>query len=76
MSYPHRSNFSREEMATIKSLLSEIRTSDRDRQKVLREKLRRMGFYITDYEDDQKGFTAADVDRLVANGAIHIDDLP
>lgn len=72
MSYPHRTAFSREELATIKDLLSDIRTSDRDRQKMLRDQLRQMGFYITDYEDDQRGFTASDVDRLVANGAITV----
>lgn len=72
MSHPHRTSFSRDELATIKDLLHEIRSSDRDLQKVLRNKLRSMGFYITDFENDQQGFTASDVDRLVANGAITV----
>jgi hypothetical protein len=72
MSHPHRSSFSRDEIATIKNLLVEIRSSDRDHQKMLRNKLRSIGFYITDYEDNQQGFTASDVDRLVANGAITV----
>lgn len=72
MSYPHRSSFNRHEIATIKNLLVEIRNANPDAQKMLRDKLRSMGFYSTDYENDQQGFTASDVDRLVANGAITV----
>jgi hypothetical protein len=53
MSHSHRSQFSRAEVARIKLLLTEIRRSDRDRQKALRAQLRRMGFYITDHATDR-----------------------
>jgi hypothetical protein len=70
----HRHSFSRSEIAKIKALLDEVRRSDRDRQKSLRNQLRRLGFYITDYAGDQAGFTASDVDRLVAKGTITVTD--
>jgi hypothetical protein len=68
----HRHRFSRSEIEKIKSLLDEVRRSDRVRQKSLRAQLRRLGFYITDYATDQAGFTRSDVDRLVARGTITI----
>lgn len=76
MSQSHRFQFSRTELTKIKQLLREIRGSDSDQQKLLRGQLRRIGFYITDYAVDQAGFTASDVDKLIANGAVTITDSP
>jgi hypothetical protein len=76
MSYSHRNQFSRAEITKIQQLLRDIRASDRDRQKVLRSQLRRMGFYITDYATDQAGFSPSDVDRLISKGVIKLADSP
>jgi len=76
MSQSHRHQFRQVEITKIKQLLKDIRGSDRDRQKVLRGQLRRMGFYITDYATDQAGFTPSDVDRLVTRGVIKLMDSP
>lgn len=72
MTQKHRQAFTEHELDTIRSLLREVRASERDRQKALRGQLRRMGFYITDYATDQAGFTASDVDRLIARGTITV----
>ena len=72
----HRHSFTRSEIEQIKALLHEVRRSDRGRQKTLRAQIRRIGFYISDYATDQAGFTASDVDRLIARGAIGIEDGP
>lgn len=72
MTRARRHVFTETELDQIKSLLKQVRRSDRDRQKSLRNQLRRMGFYISDYATDQAGFTASDVDRLVARGTITV----
>jgi hypothetical protein len=33
-----------------------------------------MGFYITDWDQSQRGFERSDFDRLVNQGAIRIED--
>lgn len=76
MSYSHRFQFSRAEIMRIKQVLQETRGSDPDRQKSLRGQLRRMGFYISDYATDQAGFTASDVDRLIATETVKVTDAP
>jgi TDG/mug DNA glycosylase family protein len=72
----HRFEFSRDELAWIKQTLDEIRGSDRTRQKSLRQRLRNIGFYISDFATDQSGFTASDVDRLVRVGTIEVAGEP
>lgn len=68
----HRSEFTPEEADEILHLLREVRRADRSRQKGLRARLRRIGFYITDYVHDQAGFTASDFDDLVRRGVVKI----
>lgn len=69
-----RSTFSRDEAARIRSLLDEIRRVDRPRQKRLRGELRASGFYITDYDQSNEGFTSADFDALIGRGTILVTD--
>lgn len=68
----HRREFTREEADQIRGLLREVRRADRSRQKSLRAKLRRIGFYISDYSRDQAGFSASDFDGLVQRGTVTI----
>jgi hypothetical protein len=60
----HRSEFTPAEANEIQDLLREIRRAHRSRQKRLRDRLRRIGFYITDYAHDQVGLTAAFAVRI------------
>jgi len=67
-----RSAFTGEELEELRRLLWEKKVADRDRQKVLRRRMRAMEFYISDFTDDQAGFTDADLDLLVKRGAITV----
>jgi hypothetical protein len=68
-----RSRFTRAEIAEIKRLVREKQTAPADRQKALRARLRRMGFFISDYADEP-GFVESDVDALVGRGTITVTD--
>jgi len=70
-----RSRFSPDEAREIRRLLELTRRSERPEQKVLRARLRRrpLRFYITDWDPSHTGFTVADFDDLVAQGAVRID---
>lgn len=67
-----RSTFSAEEIKSIRALLKALRRADRAQQKSIRASLRRGGFYITDFTDDQVGFTASDLDELVSRGTVNV----
>ncbi|MEX2457995.1 MAG: hypothetical protein WD770_03305 [Actinomycetota bacterium] len=42
----------------------------------MRDQIRRIGFYISDYSGDSSGFTAADFDGLVASGQVEVEGGP
>lgn len=65
-----RTTFTRQEAAELRRLIAEKRTADRGRQKTLRARVRAIGFYITDFVTDQRGFTVSDFDHVVARGVI------
>jgi len=69
-----RDSFTPAEAAEIKRLLREKDRADRDTQKRLRSRARTIGFYITDFQTDQSGFTEVDFDGLVQRGTIKIVD--
>jgi hypothetical protein len=60
------SAFTQREAETIRQKLRGVRRGDRDLQRRLGEKLRAMGFYISDFSRPSHGFTAADLFRIVA----------
>ena len=61
----HRLEFTSGQIGEIRRLLVELRRSDRDRQKSLRAKLRRLGFHISDVSHGNDGFTVSDFDALL-----------
>jgi hypothetical protein len=63
-------SFSTAEIAELRRLLVELRRADRDRQKAIRAKIRRVGFNISDVSHDAGGFTATDFDVLISRGVI------
>lgn len=69
-----KTQFTSEEFEDIKGLVHELRRADRDGQKTIRGKMRRIGFYITDFSGP--GFTTGDLDDLVTSGRIKIIDQP
>jgi hypothetical protein len=68
-----RSIFTPAEIAELKRLIREKQTAPQDRQKVLRAKMRKIGFFITDYAD-YPGFVESDLDELIARGTIEVRD--
>lgn len=60
-----KNRFTSDEIKTIRSLVREKQHASRDRQKVIRSKLRAIGFDISLYAMTYEAFTAADLDRLI-----------
>ena len=67
-----RSQFTEDEANKIRALLSAKGTVNRADQKKARDKLRKLGFYITDFTDAVDGFGVIDFDQLVKAGRIGI----
>ncbi len=67
-----RREFSVSEIAEIRDLLHAKARSDRDTQKRYRERLRNLGLFISDFERRTDGFSAADLDDLIASGVITV----
>lgn len=68
-----RRTFRQVELDELRRLIREKQTADRDRQKILRGKMRRIGFYISDFAD-YSGFTVSDFDDLLQRGLISSSD--
>lgn len=64
--------FTRATADQIRSLLARTRASARPEQKVLRQKVRDLGFYISDFERPATGFGSADFDELIRTRRIEI----
>lgn len=65
-----RNEFTDIEIDEIRMGLRELRRADPSRQKTIRSRLRRIGFYITDYSYDGNGFTVSDFDEMLRRGTI------
>jgi hypothetical protein len=66
-------SFTAGEIAELRGMLRQLRRSDRDRQKAIRNRMRRMGFFITDFSHDADGFTVSDLDELISRGTITVE---
>ena len=71
---PAKRRFTQKEAKQIKSLLREKARASSNEQKSIRARLRRMGFYITNFDQSYSGFTAGDFESLVKRGMIIIID--
>jgi hypothetical protein len=68
-----KDRFTEDEVAEIRLTLQQVRRSDRDDQKQLREALRRKyRFYISDFTASKRGFTAEDFEALVESGRVTV----
>jgi hypothetical protein len=70
-SLEHRTEFTTQELELIRELLRDKSTLDRDIQKGARRRLRKLGFYISDF-GEESGFGEADLDSLLKSGRIRI----
>jgi hypothetical protein len=71
-----RRSFTRKEVDELRQLFREKQTADASRQKVLRARMRRIGFYISDFSSDAQGFVVSDLDELVRRGTLTVVDDP
>ena len=72
MNLKGKRSFTQDEFNRIRDLVRELRSSDRKEQKTIRGKLRKMGFYISDFHLDPHGFTEGDLLELVQTKQIII----
>lgn len=63
--------FTQDEWNQIKSLIKQKLVTSSDEQKIIRNKIRALGFYFSDFSD-KKGYTLQDVEELVSNERITI----
>jgi len=67
-----KNNFTKIESKLIKDLLELKNESSRDKQKIIRDKIRKIGFYITDFDETYQGFTKEQFESLIKIGKIKI----
>jgi hypothetical protein len=68
-----RDHFNPDEAEEIRRLLRGVRQAEQGAaQKALRDRLRALGFYITDWAGGPQGFTASEFDDLVERGLVTI----
>lgn len=67
-----KNNFTKIESKIIKDLLELKNKSSRDKQKIIRDKIRKIGFYITDFDETYQGFTKKQFESLIKIGKIKI----
>lgn len=58
----------------IRVLLSRTRSSPRPQQKVYRQAIRDLGFYISDFGRPARGFGPEDFEQLIRSGQIEVVD--
>src|SRR5215207_11504880 len=72
-----KDRFSRSEADEIRRLLDLVRRAEPGPpQKLLRDRLRALRFYISDFAGGPAGFTRSDFDDLVRDGRVTITDRP
>ncbi len=69
-----RTEFSQEQITTIKTLISNLKNSNREEQKKIRRKIRELGFYISDFKStsNNENYTVAEFNNLIKNGIIKV----
>jgi hypothetical protein len=72
-----QNEFTRTEIDAIRSLLADKQSTSRGRQKQIRTRLARMGFYVSDFSArPDHPFGPADLDRLIDRGRVKVVDRP
>jgi hypothetical protein len=66
--------FTKTAAGRIRVLLAQTRAAERAQQKILRQKIRDIGFYISDFGGPADGFTPDSFDELVRAGTIRITE--
>jgi len=67
-----KKEFTRCEADEIRHLLKKKCKATRNKQKVIRNNIRGIGFYINDFKRKRSGFTPEDLDNLIKKEIIRI----
>jgi hypothetical protein len=65
--------FFKSEYEQLKTLIKEKQTADKTEQKSIRNRIRKIGFYFSDFSNQKKGYDISDLEQLLKNGEIKID---
>lgn len=68
-----RSTFTNQEIVELRRLINRKNSLPSDQQKAIRDQMRDIGFYITDFSP-KKGFECEYLDLLIKSGAVKIQD--
>lgn len=71
-----RNWFKVEEISQLKCYVRKKQSALPGEQKPWRDKMRALGFYISDYQGGGEGFSDGDLDRLIEHGAVEVLDQP
>jgi len=62
------------EVKELIELIAEKVVATPDKQKGIRAKIRKIGFYYSDFSSKKDGYTVADFEALISSGQIKISD--
>ena len=73
---PHKSNFTVNEANQIRNLISQKIKAPEKEQKTIRDQIRCIGFYYTDFRNERisGGYTVDDFNDLIESGEIVITE--
>jgi hypothetical protein len=67
-----RNTFTPSQIEEIKKLISEKIKATADKQKGIRDKIRKLGFYYSDFSSAKDGYTVSDFETLIRSGQIKV----
>lgn len=67
-----KTEFTKDEISRLARLVAELENATPDRKKVIRNSMRNLGFYITDFSNDNEGFNLRKLESLIDNHIIKI----
>lgn len=70
-----QNTFTSLQIQTIKKLIAEKAVATTDKQKVIRAKIRKIGFHYSDFSSKKDGYIVADFEALIRSGQIKISDV-
>lgn len=71
-----RNRFTADEISRFKSYIRQKQSAPAGEQKRWRDKMRALGFCISDFQSGSEGFSDRDFDRLIERGAVEVVDQP
>ncbi|OJV63297.1 MAG: hypothetical protein BGO41_11465 [Clostridiales bacterium 38-18] len=66
--------FTKEAIDKLRVLIADLETSEANEKKKIRAKMRRIGFYITDFDQSRQGFTVAQLQELLDTGIVVVSN--